>query len=351
MTLQEQFAIFRKARIYTSSLTIDHAQVPSTQSNFPVLVNFTDARFKTIANGGHVKRNDGFDIGFFSDSAGTTPLKWEMERYSGATGEIIAHVKNVSISNSSDTIFYTKYGDPTITTDQSDPANVWTNSFIKVFHLKDGATLDINSPVGLNTGNVNHGATAIGGNIDGGANFVNASSQYIDEGIGSVATHTSVTLSAWVNASSFPNAYNAVVALSDSGFTAFQRIFVRSNGKLRCNVRAGSSLIDYDGTGSHTLVTGQWYYLTLTYSSSTGLIGYVNGASDNTVSPNASLNIASVNLYIGDDNHLEPGTHNFWDGIIDELRIANVARSADWVTCEYNNQKPSSTFVSLGTEI
>ena len=52
------------------SLTIDHTKVPSTQSNFTVLVSLTDPALKTVANGGHVANANGYDIGFYADSGG-----------------------------------------------------------------------------------------------------------------------------------------------------------------------------------------------------------------------------------------------------------------------------------------
>src|SRR5206468_9845528 len=75
------------------SLTIDHTKVPSTQSNFTVLVSVTDAALKTVANGGHVANANGYDIGFYADFVGTIKLKWEVEKYDGTTGNLIAWVK------------------------------------------------------------------------------------------------------------------------------------------------------------------------------------------------------------------------------------------------------------------
>src|SRR6266478_3210644 len=124
-----------KKGVFTRTLTIDHTQVPSTQTDFPILVNFTDSTFKTVANGGRVSATNAFT--FSSDSIGASLLKWEIERYNASTGEIVAWVKIASVSSVSDTVFYLRYGD-NITTDQSDPTNVWTNNFTCVFHLKDG---------------------------------------------------------------------------------------------------------------------------------------------------------------------------------------------------------------------
>ena len=111
------------------SMTIDHTKVPSTQSNFTVLVSLTDPALKTVANGGHVANANGYDIGFYADSGGTTKLKWEVEKYDGTTGNLIAWVKIPSVSSSIDTVFYLMYGDSAINTDQSDPPNTWDLNF------------------------------------------------------------------------------------------------------------------------------------------------------------------------------------------------------------------------------
>src|SRR5439155_310959 len=105
------------------SMTIDHTKVPSTQSNFTVMVNVTDPALKTVANGGHVANANGYDIGFYADSGGTTKLKWQVEKYNGTTGNLIAWVKIPSVSSSIDTVFYLMYGNSSINTDQSDPPN------------------------------------------------------------------------------------------------------------------------------------------------------------------------------------------------------------------------------------
>jgi len=58
------------------------------------------------------------------------------------------------------------------------------------------------------------------------------------------------------------------------------------------------------------------------------------------------LNIgAQTNLYIDDFVRNLP-----FDGVIDEVRISNTARSADWLRTSYNNQVPDSTFYSVSIE-
>jgi hypothetical protein len=38
------------------------------------------------------------------------------------------------------------------------------------------------------------------------------------------------------------------------------------------------------------------------------------------------------------------------DGIIDELKVSNTARSASWIAAEYNNQNTPGSFYAIGTQ-
>jgi hypothetical protein len=93
--------------------------VAAVQLNFTVLVNVTDPGLKTVDQvGGHVRRADGFDIGFYTDAALTTKLKWQIEKYDNVAGTLVAWVKLPTLSSSTDTVFYMGYGDETIVTAQ-----------------------------------------------------------------------------------------------------------------------------------------------------------------------------------------------------------------------------------------
>ncbi len=328
---------------FKSPLTADHLQVPSDQTDFPILIDKTDNRFKTVANGGHVQNANGYDIRPYSDSGLTTPLTYELDYYNASTGQVVMWVKWSTLSSSVDTVTYFRYGDSSITTDGSS-ASTWSNNFLYVYHLKDGSALSVLDSLG--TTGVNHGATATTGQIDGGAAFVSASSQYIDSG-NSVAFAIATTASAWVNATSFPNAFNSVVIKDQSSVNEYIRLSVTSAGKLTCEIKATAD-VSYSGTGTNTLSAGTWYYLTETYSAAAGLIGYVNAGVDKTVAANGDISGGGAANFLIGDNQRFAGT--FWNGKIDEARLASVARSADWITVEYNNQKPSSTFITLGAE-
>ncbi len=330
---------------YYSPITINNGQVPSTQTDFPVLISLTDTRLKTVSNGGHVNNSGGFDIRPYSDATITTAITgYELVYYNGSTGTIEMWVKRSSVADG--LITYLAYGDAGLNSDASS-VTTWSNNFDAVYHFKDGTALSVLDSVGLHNG-TNHGATATSGKIDGAVALASASSQYVDCGTFSDGALAGVTLSAWVNATSFPNAYNGVGGWDASGPTRQAMIWVKSTGKMTFFVQATGS-VGYDGTGTNTLSSATDYFVALTYNGTAGLVGYVNAGVDGTAAANGAINThTGVASYIGQDP-LTAG--RFWNGKIDEFRVGLVARSANWITTEYNNQNAPGTFQTLGAEV
>jgi hypothetical protein len=330
--------LFTPKYVFSSPVTFDHTQVPSTQTNFPVLIKLSDKRFSRVGHGGKVQNPNGYDIRPYSDAGLTTPITaYELEQY-GPNGNLVMWVNIASLSSSSDTTIYLRYGDSSISTDGSS-ATAWDTNFISVYHFKDGTNLSVADSTGTHNG-TNHGATATAGQIDGAGSFVSANTQYID--VGTFTGPSAATISAWVNAISFPNTYNSIMVRNNN--TVYTAFYVKGTGKLALFTSNGPT---YDGTGSNTLSAGTWYLLHMTYDSSSGLNGYVNAAVDGTIAAAGGLQVNAISMWIGRDPF---NTVDLWNGILDEVRYSNIARSADWITTEYNNQKPGSTFVTLGAE-
>ena len=120
--------------------------------------------------------------GFIRILPGSTKLKWEIEKYDPDDGQLIAWVKIPTLSSTTDTSFYLFYGDPSITSDQSDRVNTWDSNFKAVYHLGNGTTLTASDSTGGNNGTLFHSPTAVAGEIDGAAHFVSASTQTINLG-------------------------------------------------------------------------------------------------------------------------------------------------------------------------
>jgi hypothetical protein len=72
---------------------------------------------------------------------------------------------------------------------------------------------------------------------------------------------------------------------------------------------------------------------------------YMNGAST-TTAPALTINTNTTTLTLGD---IADGNFGL-NGTLDEVRISNIARSANWITTEYNNQSAPSSFYALGAQ-
>jgi hypothetical protein len=92
-------------------------------------------------------------------------------------------------------------------------------------------------------------------------------------------------------------------------------------------------------TGTATVPLTQWTHIAHTFQS-TGTRLYVNGVLDASNNGGTMQLQSSSRFDIGGWS----GTYNF-AGEMDEVRISNVVRSADWVKLEYENQKPLQTLV------
>src|SRR6267142_3045725 len=90
---------------------------------------------------------------------------------------------------------------------------------------------------------------------------------------------------------------------------------------------------------------GAWTHVVGTYDGSQLKI-YFNGNLDGQVSATGNIVATNQNVVIGADT--AGGGENF-NGSIDEVRISNSARSADWIATEYKNQSSPSTFYSVGS--
>jgi len=117
-------------------------------------------------------------------------------------------------------------------------------------------------------------------------------------------------------------------------------------------VKAGLGF-DTDGSyylleSSSVLSNDQWYLLTFTYDGSVGRL-YLNGAQDNSSSNSTNPRYLATNrLRIGSLYYSHCCTTQYFNGLVDEVRVSTVARSADWIATEFSNQNNSSTFYSIG---
>src|SRR5260221_7780912 len=203
---------------YRRPITIDHTKVPNTdQSNFPVLISGIYSYLATISNGGNVTSNNGYDIIFTSDAAGTTVLPYERESYNYFTGSVLLWVKAPTLSHTTDTVIYMFYGNGAVTTDQSNKTGVWDSNYVGVWHMGDSAA---NTTVADSTSNLNNGvagantsAKTLAGEIGQGLSF-NGSTDKVTT---SLTRTTAFTWEAWLNLQS-SSSYQSIITIDASNY-------------------------------------------------------------------------------------------------------------------------------------
>ena len=114
-------------------ITISSTNIDETLADFPLLVKLSSSNFDfTKAN------SDGYDIRF-TESDGTSLLKYERELHDD-TGEVgVYWVKVPAIKEGSDTDIYIYYRTED-TADGADGENVWDDNYKMVQHLTDATT-------------------------------------------------------------------------------------------------------------------------------------------------------------------------------------------------------------------
>ncbi|TLX79080.1 MAG: LamG domain-containing protein [Thaumarchaeota archaeon] len=86
---------------------------------------------------------------------------------------------------------------------------------------------------------------------------------------------------------------------------------------------------------------GKWYYAVFTWNGTTNIL-YINGTRVGS-STTAHQSGTPSSFYVGTYSSLS----ELFNGNLDEIRISNIARSANWIATEYNNQASPSTFFTV----
>lgn len=336
---------------FRRAVTIDNAMVPNTnQTDFPVLISGTFAYLATVANGGDVENANGFDIIFTSDEAGEDVLDHEIETYNATTGAVNFWVKVPTLLTASDTVIYIHYGNDTISTSQENAAGVWSNNFAFVVHLRDGTTLSGADSTSNNATPTLGGVAAAGaGQIDGGVSLpgVGDGNRISWPDSAALSPTAAITVSFWFKRTGGTAETDILLNKGDGSSNAsssYEYVF-NSSDELRFEINDGSGwrTAQY---GTPISDTTTWHLTHGTFDGSNVKI-YTEGVLRTTTPFSGSINNDDQILKIGEINS---GGLKF-TGLMDEVRIASVARSADWITTEFNNQSSPSTFFSIGPEL
>lgn len=304
-------------------------------SNFPVLVNLTNNNLRHTSSGGQVQNINGYDIAFTSAN-GTTLLSHQIEEYNPTTGELTFWVRFPSLSAITDTQFYIYFGNLAVSSNPSN-TNVWDSNYKMVLHLNETGTapLTIFDAAGEGTNGSDNGTVSVTGQIAGGRNFNGNNDRIViaDNGVSPLDISGNITISFWLN---IANRNNGPDILTKGDYLNGYSIWTNNLGAIQFQINN-----DPLSSSNGELNNGTWTYLSFTRASNGNRVMYKNGSSIASDNSNESFNVDDEDVYLS--------TASFWPfrGFMDEVRISNITRSADWIATEFNNQNNPGNFIDL----
>ncbi len=315
--------------------TPEGANLPtaSSETGFPLLVRLHKDFFdfsQAKANGEDVR---------FSTTEGT-PLAYQIEEWDATKGTAGIWVHLPTIQGNARQEVRLHWGKADAASESSGPAVFnESNGYLSVWHMSN--------PVKDEAGTVESrdvGTTATAGIVGQARHFASHQGIFCGDKItiypSGAGSHTS---EAWFRAQT-PNAQ----VLAWGNEQAQGKVVMQFRSPPHINMDCYFSGANV--RGNSRLPMSQWIQVVHTYQKGDSRI-YVNGLLDGvSTNPAAPLVIKSpARMWIG-------GWYDNYDfvGDIDEVRISKVARSADWVKLQYENQKPLQTLagpvVQAGSE-
>ena len=323
------YAAWKHARILTILTTPDGADLPASASEqgFPLLVRLDREIFDFSQAAA-----DGADLRFATH--GGAPMAYQIEEWNPRTGSAAIWVRLPEIHGNAVQEIQMFWGNGAAL-GESGGAAVFnaSNGYLGVMHLNDPGE-HIRDAVGTLAA-TNAGTASVPGRIGLARHFdvqkgIRCGVDITNLPAGN-ARHTS---EAWFRAAA-PNAI--VLGWGNEHWQGKVTMRVASPPHLQMECYFSG----VDVSGRTALIPGQWVHAVHTCEPGNSRI-YVNGRLDGvSTRTDAPLAIKSpARMWLGgwyDDYRFV--------GDIDEVRISNRVRSADWIKLEYENQKPLQTLV------
>ena len=334
---------------FKMDLTFSGYDGNSTLISFPVLVDLHQGL--TTSGGetanfsyGSFLSSTGGDLRFF-DSSGRQ-LPYEIE-----TWDVTGHSRvwiNVGELEGNATVVIAAWGNAqdAYTPAYASDGSTWSNDFHGAWHFTELVANNFPDSTYLSHHGLAVGdATASTAGIVGSAVALDGNADWVDFGENAGRAGNVFTASLWAKwgSGAAPTANNRILSnrgTSGTGPDGWQ-MFISNNDKNLYGRGAGSSNVNRPATSSWA--SGNWHHLAIVYNELSAEI-FADGTSMGTGTIGSVID-GTAHLFLGRNGN---NPNNYFNGLIDEARIATTARSADWIKAVYDNQKASSAFVTYG---
>ncbi len=343
---------------YRKKLTLDNTLVSGSTdlTNFPVLVAFTDTDLKVTGSGGDVTNSSGYDIIFAEADSVPVQLDHEIELYTSTTGEIVMWVEIPTLGATADTDIYMYYGNSSISSTQESATGVWDSNYAGVWHMAEDPSISTDGDCGGgtkelcdSTSNDNDGDSAgvmtagdlVTAKIGQGLDFDGSDDRIEIPDAASLDITGTVTLSGWFKTTTVTGDYQDIISKGDDDAANVNYAITPNNDENYFFYTVPASTYNSRETTNANFATATWYHFAVAYSDSANSVDhYVDGTLKTDVTgfgnngETSSMAANARKLFLGWDS----GTAGEqFSGVLDELRVSNSVRSADWIKTEYDN--------------
>ena len=328
--------------LFRKKITIDPANVADDLTDFPVLIDITDADLATYA------QSNGDDLAFTDDNA--MQLDHEIEFYDTGTGHVVAWVNVPDLSSTEATVLYLYFGNSTAD-NQEDVAGTWDSGYVMVQHLDETTGPHFDSTINANDGTpVDVFSQDAPGKIDGADEFddpltpaeINVGT---DASMDVFGPNQDFSIFLWVKR----DATNEVEGFFASGSSKDHGIYFGSayNNTDDLKFMSIGQTVEIEST-TGAIDDTEWHLVGVTADRDDNLEFWVDGISVHaeSIATHAAedWNRLDDTYKIGTDrSELSP-----MDGFIDEVRLSDEVRSAGWIQTSYTNQNNPGAFYQYG---
>ena len=317
------------------------------QTDFPAWIDLNDTEIAARA------QPDGRDI-YFTAADGTTRLDHAIQIADRSMHHFAAWVRIPTLSATTATSIFVNYGDPGAAP-APNPPGVFKASFAAVWHLDDALPATaIADATGTHAGapTLTTATTSATGRLGRGLAFTGSKDQiaFMNPLSGKMAH----TISVWVNQLSNVNHTAAIMVVGTPMAGESRWLHGHYNNN---SLAVGFYGPDWDPNPPQVIDGANWTYLTWVFEGGNNRSHlYRNGAEilnspfTPPGAPPPTINTTGTAGFIGFAPEPAYGSDNGYEGTIDELRIATVARTGGWIATEYANQNSPATFYTVGTE-
>jgi len=320
---------------YWKKITFGGYTLPTTLNNFPAMVTFQeemdDFSYTTFLSA------VGSDLRFYSDTNKSVELNYEIEQWN-TNGTSYLWVQVPALSK--DTAIWAYWGDATLATPPAytTDGSTWASEFAGVWHLNDAGGISTDSTAAGRDGTYN-GTTSIPGRIGNARSFAGAHSVTLSaSSLASITNAATVSFWQWGG----DNAQCTIFGASDSANRRVLQAHLPWDGSIYWD--AGNTAYDRINKAAGTAeYKNEWSHWSFTKNASDGTMRiYRNGTLWHSGTGKPRTVYGAVNFRLG-SNATGGETYK---GSIDEFRLCNVERSADWLQACYLNQSDPIAFTS-----